>query len=173
MSNSITTVLYDTGYIDDIEKYCSERSSTREGHVLRTMHFLFERDDSVSYKRTTSYTGINKHSGKRWFRVETVAHYTFKVRKLKNGRKYLYIWDIPTNRKKRNHPVDIDTTWLPRYITATALNKVIEFCEKEIGPVPEYISTDSTTILTYYSRPNSLLLTDLSSRGLKTKKLSL
>ena len=173
MSNSITTVLYDTGYIDDIEKYCSERSSTRKGHILRTMHFLFEKDDSVSYKRTTSYTGINKHSGKRWFRVETDSHYTFKVRQLKNGRKYLYIWDIPTNRKKRNHPVDIESTWLPHYIPATALNKVIEFCEKEIGPVPGYISTDSTTILNFYSRPNSLLLTDLGSGGLKNKKLSL
>lgn len=175
MSESVTTVLFDSGYIDDIEQHVAMSTATREGYLLREMQFLFERDDSISCKKTVSYTGVNKHSGKRWFRVDTVYQYTFKIRQLKNGKKYLYIWDIPTNRKSRKsrkHPVDTDPYNLPYNFPPEVIEKVIEFCGKNIGPAPEYLKDDPRELLIHYSKPNMLLARDLYSRHLQ-KGLSL
>lgn len=172
MSESVTTVLYDSGYIDDIEQHVSKTTATKKGWPLRQIQFLFEKDDSISYKKSVSYTGINKHSGKRWFRVDTAYQYTFKIRQLKNGKKYLYIWDIPTSRRIRKHPVDADPYSLPYSIPSEVIEKVIEFCEKNIEPAPKYLKDNPRDLLVHYSRPNMLLTKDLYP-GCLQKGLSL
>lgn len=175
MSESKVTVLEDSGYIEDIEKHCERTPSSKKGTPLRQMMFLFEREDSISIKSTSSYTGLNKHSGKRWFRQSTNYQYTFKFRELKNGRKYLYIWDIPTNRNKRSHPYEI-TPYMVSLHDPVMVNKLVEFCEKNAGPIPAYIASKGIkAAFDYYSKPNTLLLKGLSptTELLKKKRLSL
>lgn len=139
------------------------------------MEFLFETEDSISLKSTSSYTGLNKHSGKRWFRQVTNYQYTFKVRQLKNGRKYLYVWDIPTNRKVRSHPYEIPVDMVGLH-GEPLVNKVKDFCIEKIGPVPEYLKDKNhSKIFNYYSKPNTLLIMGLDSSDpiIKKNRLSM
>lgn len=170
-----TTVLHDSGYIDDIEKHCEKTPSSKKGTPVRQMEFLFEREDSLSVKSTSSYTGLNKHSGKRWFRQVTNYQYTFKIRQLKNGRKYLYIWDIPTNRKIRSHPYETSVNRI-NLRGEVLLEAIKDFCVRNVGPIPEYLKDGSyPEILDYYSKPNTRLISGLLSSDpiMKKNRLSL
>lgn len=162
MSDQVNTVVIrDSGFIDDVDKYCEITSSTKFGTPLRRMELAFVKEDSITYKCTQSYTGINKHSGKRWFKVVTILHLTYKIRELSNGKKYLYVWSIPTNRKVRNHPIDIPVSEFPRDETLNDL--VVKFCGNHIGKIPEYLG-DLTlwNAVGYYSRPNHYLFPGMS-----------
>lgn len=175
MSDQVDTVIIqDSGYVDDIEKHCETTPSTKSGTPLRNLKLVYIKEDSITYKHTQSYTGINKHSGKRWFRVDTKVQYCFKVRKLKDGKKYLYVWSIPTNRKVRNYPVELTVGELN---FGRKLDKmVVDFCEKHIGQLPKYLEhlSDHDKIK-HYSRPNHSIITGLvnDTKFLKDNKLSL
>lgn len=175
MSDQVDTVIIqDSGYVDDIEKHCETTPSTKSGTPLRNLKLAYIKEDSITYKHTQSYTGINKHSGKRWFRVDTIYQYCFKVRELKDGKKYLYVWSIPTNRKVRNFPVELTIGELN---FGRKLDKmVVDFCEKHIGQLPKYLEhlSDHEKIK-HYSRPNHNIIRGLvdDTKFLKDNKLSL
>lgn len=103
------------------------------------------------------FTGINSHSGKRWFRKVVVFRFTFNVKTLRNNQKFLYIWGRGRGRDKpgrKSHVTDSLPQELP--LSASDLDvigvHIIDMCVSEIGPYPEHL-TSTVDILTYYNRP--------------------
>ena len=113
-------------------------------------------DDGVNYRFWGIYTGTNKHSGKRWFKKIVTVNTSFKVRTLKNGRKYLYIWDV-----KGKHPVEVSLVKNSPAYPEPVLKAVRELCHREIGPTPAWVHQIDAPYpnidLIYFSKPNALL----------------
>lgn len=171
-------VLADTGRVDiedliDIHKYPVRKGL---GRRIRVIDSYIIRPDSINVRKTVTYTGLNKHSGKRWFKYDVPVNYSFKVRELKNGKKYLYIWNVPTKKGGRPHEVfpseAFNTLYGSKYYIFWQV--VLQFCEDNIGSTPPYIPTPNTlsghfseelhTVLNFYCKPNLLFFVGGANR---------
>lgn len=109
-----------------------------------------EYDDRITLVNTKVITGLNKVSGKRFYRFKTASFYSYKIKEF-HGKKYLYSYHAsygPDARKKNSRRFSEHN---PAYAPSVVKFKIFDMCKRLIGdPI---VSSDVGTSLTYYWKP--------------------